>query len=581
QSTRSAIRFESRQPAPAQVAVMSRWRLDFTLGHSWLNPFNPDEVAVDAEITTPSGSVELMPAYYYQDYERFLRKNKEELEAIGSPGWRIDYRPRNPGTYRWKLLVTDRGKPVGSQAAGEFTATPATHPGYIKRSPTKPDLLMRDDGSSYYPIGQNLCQAVDLQEPFPYPFKVQPDQGSYTYDRYIQRMAEAGMNLARVWMTPWSYGLEGNPRWQDFHGQGRYNLANAWRLDHLLDDSEKRGIDILLTTTHMSEFNTQWTSKAWYDSAMNVSNGGCLRRADDFFTSAEVMKQYRHRMRYLVARWGSRPNIVAWEFFGETNLMPGYTEALSARWHSELAKFVEQLDAGRHLIFTHCHNWQEGHKLWALPEIDCVQGNGYIRPPNHTPNHVINYDNYLQEVVRYKKPVLVAEFGGRSELGAPSFDYLEAQLHSGIWASLVEPFAGLALHWWWNFVDGANLYPHYRGLANFAAGIDRIAHDYRQVKPTIISARSRLAAAGMQDSNSGFYWIYDLEIFENWKNVPTTANARIELHNLKPGLYRLEFWDTMAGKTVAVREETLSADPTIALPPVPRDLALKISLRLP
>jgi hypothetical protein len=61
-----------QQPAMTTVAVLERWQLQADLGRSWANPFDPREVAVDAEFTTPTGVVERVPGYYFQDYSRSL-----------------------------------------------------------------------------------------------------------------------------------------------------------------------------------------------------------------------------------------------------------------------------------------------------------------------------------------------------------------------------------------------------------------------------------------------------------------------------------------------------------------------------
>jgi glycosyltransferase XagB len=564
-----------RNQPPSTLPVLQRWRLDADLGRSWTNPFDPDEVAVDAEFTTPSGAIERVPAYYFQDYTRRLAGGVERIEALGAPCWRADYRPRQAGRHAWRLLLSERGAAAAPVVAGSFTATPAAGSGFLRRSVQHPELLARDDGSFAYLIGQNLVQAVDRQQPFPYPFAVPPDQGTFTYDRYVARMSGAGMNIARLWMTPWSFGLEGHPQWRDFHGLGRYNLANAWRLDHVFDEAGRQGIDILLTVSHQSEFNTKFGSLAWLDSALNRDNGGFMRTADAFFTEPRVLDAYRKRMRYLVARWGDRTNLAAWEIFGEANLLPSYDPAACATWHQAIIDQLRSSDVYRHLIFTHTHNWQEGHLLWALPGIDCVQGNGYIRPPNRSTNHVRNFDRYLAEVAAYRKPVLVAEYGGRSEQGAPSADYLEAQLHSGLWASLVRPFAGAALHWWWNFTDGADLYGHYRGLSRFAAGIDRLERDYRPVDPQLRPAAG-LAVAGMQAADAGFYWVHDPAIFEQWDGLPARPDAALVITGLRPGRYHVEFWDTMAGSIRERREVEITGETIVALPAVTGDLAVKI-----
>ncbi|MBN8526121.1 MAG: hypothetical protein J0M02_12375, partial [Planctomycetes bacterium] len=486
-----------------------------------------------------------------------------------------DYRPRLPGRHAWRLLLRERGGPAVELAAGEVAVSAAADRGFLRRSARAATLFARDDGSFAYPIGQNLVQAVDRQQPFPYPFTVPPDQGTYTYDRYFTRMGDAGMNIARLWMTPWSFGLEGNPSWRDFHGIGRYNLANAWRLDHVFDEAGRHGIDLLLTIHHQSEFTMDFGSRAWLDSALNRAQGGPLRDPGRFFHEPAVLEVYRKRMRYLVARWGDRTNLAAWELSGEANLFPRYDEAAAARWHQAMIDHLAAIDPYRHLVFTHTHNWQLGNELWALPGIDVVQGNGYIRPPNRTPDHVRNFDRYLAEVAGFAKPVLVAEYGGRSEQGAPSGDYLEAQLHSGLWASLVRPFAGAALHWWWNFVDGADLYPHYRGLTRFAAGIDRLARDYRVADPRL-RPDAGLRAAGMQAADAGFYWIHDPGIFEAWKDLPERAGARLVIPGLAPGRYRIELWDTRGDGPRERSEAIVDGELVIDLPPVRRDLAVKV-----
>jgi len=210
-------------------------------------------------------------------------------------------------------------------------------------------------------------------------------------------------------------------------------------------------------------------------------------------------------MRYIVARWGYSPHIAAWELWGEVNLAPHYEFRHVAAWHREMLKHIRDLDPWNHLLFTHCHNWRYGHPLWAMPDVQCVQGNGYIRPPNHTPDHVVNFRNYLDEVRQYGKPVFVAEYGGRGTLGAPSGDYLNAQMQSGLWASLLSPLSGTAMHWWWNFVDGEVLYSHYRALSNFSRDIDRLKHRFRTVRSFAHSTETRLSVLGLQAGSQGHY----------------------------------------------------------------------------
>ena len=83
----------------------------------------------------------------------------------------------------------------------------------------------------------------------------------------------------------------------------------------------------------------------------------------------------------------------------------------------------------------------------------------------------------------------------------------------------------------------------------------------------------------MQDDNSGFYWIYHPNIFTAWDGLPTISGARLHLSGLTKGRYRVEFWNTLDGKMIEARNETLGPDTDILLPPVPKDLAMKVQLQ--
>jgi hypothetical protein len=283
------------------------------------------------------------------------------------------------------------------------------------------------------------------------------------------------------------------------------------------------------------------------------------------------MKAMKNRVRYLVARAGWSTRVMAWEFFGECNLMPGFKVEEGAAWHREMAQFTMAQDLKRHLVFTHCNNWQKMDAIWNLPEITCVQGNGYIRPPNRTPDHIVNFDNYLSEVAAFKKPTFVAEYGGRSELGAPNEDYLEAQLHSGLWASLVMPFAGMAAQWWWNYVDAGDRYFHYAAISAFCSGIDRLKFHYKTITPRLEAKDLRVR--GMQAEDRGFYWIYHPEIFVRYQDLPTIDGAVLHLEGLKAGNYRvtMQRCDQIKGE-----EQTVPLPGSIKLPSIRRDLAIRV-----
>ena len=72
------------------------------LDRHYRNPFDPSEVDLILEITTPKGERLVLPAFLYQHYERrMLRRGgrrEEWLYPVGKPEWRARFSPSEVGT---------------------------------------------------------------------------------------------------------------------------------------------------------------------------------------------------------------------------------------------------------------------------------------------------------------------------------------------------------------------------------------------------------------------------------------------------------------------------------------------------
>ena len=566
------VRVTSSWRDAGPIRCYERFELGFELSREYVNPFDPAVVDVRGHFFGPDGVLRKVPAFFYQGYTRARRAGKEVLTPVGRAEWRIRFTPVQAGTHRYQIVLRDAHGARLRTEPGSFEAIGSDDAGFLRISGRDSSFLEFDNGEFYYPIGHNLCVPADPMPAFEYDFELPVGQRTYAYDAYLARMSEEGENWARIWMVPWWAGLEGRADWPGFHGVGRYNLANAWRLDHVLETVEKKGIYVQLTTQHKSEYQFR---QSWRHCQYNVAQGGPCEKPADFFTNPEARRAYRNRLRYLVARWGYSTHILAWELWGEVDLVPGFTPKLAADWHREMWAHLRALDPWDHLVFTHCISWKRSALIWRMPEVQCIQANGYIRSPNTSLNHTKNFRGYLRDVKHLRKPVFIAEFGGRSELGAPSADYMAAQLHSGIWASFASELSGVAMHWWWDFIHGADLYGHYGALVKFSKGIDRIEQTYRPSKVIARDPDFMLRAVGMRARGQAFYWIHHRAIFRTLEGLPVVERGTVVISDLSPGEYRLEYWDTLSGEIVG--QETCSVDGVLRLrlPPVHGDLALK------
>src|SRR6266571_6119382 len=88
------------QPQVVQLNAAQIWqRVEFRVGNSpsTSNPFDPDIIRVDATFALPSGSTMVVPAFWYQAYQRSLQSGSEKLTASDAPEWRVRFTPTGAG----------------------------------------------------------------------------------------------------------------------------------------------------------------------------------------------------------------------------------------------------------------------------------------------------------------------------------------------------------------------------------------------------------------------------------------------------------------------------------------------------
>ncbi len=432
-------------PAPGLAAYgQAEWRV--TLDKTYANPFDPDEIAVDAALTGPKGQVMRLPGFWFQDFRRGANADgSETLTPQGSPEWRVRFCPPAPG--RWRLAVTARDSTgTGTTPALTFMVQPSKVPGFVRRAPGSDRYLEYDSGASFFPIGENVCWAGR--------------RGLADYETWFPHLSAAGGNYARLWMAnrPLEHGK---------NGLGRYDLAAAWYFDRVLGLAARYGIRCMMALGTYGEFTTggYFNEGQWPVNPYNKINGGPAATPADFWTDAQARASYRRRLRYLVARYGPETSLAFWEFWNETDA--------PAPWVAEMAAYLKHNDPYRHLV-TNSYSTVGTPAVWNLAQVDLTQTHRYgdegtmkdIAP-------VILDDARLHD--RYDKPHFMGEFGISWRGDDSKFDPqgIGTNLHNGLWASALTGDAGGASIWWWdNYVEPQDQYPRFTGLARFVAAVD-------------------------------------------------------------------------------------------------------------
>ncbi|MCK4374707.1 MAG: hypothetical protein KAX19_05235, partial [Candidatus Brocadiae bacterium] len=218
-----------------------------------------------------------------------LPEFSHEPVAVGEPYYAVRFMPREPGTHRYQILRD--GKVVHR---GRFRCVPSDLPAPMRISAADGAYFEREDGRPWLAVGENVCWYGRGR--------------TFDYEQWLNRLAEAGGNYCRIWMPPWAFAVE-------WGGLGRYRLDRAHELDYVLKLARRLDIHVMLCLDYHGAFLRR--GGTWPDNPYNATKGGPCARPLDFFRGEEATQLYRRRLRYLVARYASYGNLLAWEFFNE------------------------------------------------------------------------------------------------------------------------------------------------------------------------------------------------------------------------------------------------------------------------
>jgi hypothetical protein len=518
------------------------------------NPFDPDEVKLEAVVKLPSGKQYRVPGFWYQEYRRYLQnpaaqgvERIEQLEKVGNPEWRVHLSSGEVGLHRIAVELT-RVSAMERSADQAFTVTASATPGFVRRSNRNPKYLEHESGEPFFPIGLNLCM-------------YQKEEGTYYYDRLLARLVEGGGDYARIWQeyyVPQDVNAQAGPGKGSFTGfpletvvtgLGRYDLESAWRLDYLADLCERLNVHWQLTF----EMTVWWQRRMayrWKRNPYNAQNGGPCVQPSDYFTNARARELVRRRLRYSVARWGWTTKLAAWELWNEVDNNEGFDSNACAAWHREMGDYLKSLDPWKHLVTT---SWRD-RQTFALPQIDIVQAHSYWGPEYDAAQYTLQDTDHLMRP--FGKPFF---FGEQGIEGPVSVDPDGKHFHDALWASSLSGAAGAGLYWWWhNYVEVYGLYRHYGAFKRFVAGVDWPAFAWRPIRLSRPSLPVSLNLYGLVAENRALVWIHDplASRIVGGREIrgPQQEDASANFVGLADGTYEIEWWDSNTG-SILKRDE--------------------------
>jgi hypothetical protein len=455
-SSRASLRAGAVKLGRVKVGLYERVDLTADVGATFDNPFDPDDVALDAEIVGPDGRRVNLPGFFDVPC-RLETDSVEHVRPAGPACWRFRFTPTAVGRYQAVVRVHDRSGQAAC-APVSFEAVPTKQPGFVRVAKQSPLYFQFDDGRSYFPVGENVCWG-------------RSSKPIDDYTAWFRGLGSAGANWARLWLATNEKGLEWSmpptPKGGRGHylGLGRYSIDNSWRLDQVVRLAEENGIRLMFcigTFGEIREETDYFGANLWAGNPYNAANGGPCAKPKDFFTNPTARKLYQRRLRYLIARWGYSPHVFAWEFWNEYRA--------PAEWVAEMAAFLKQHDPNRHLVSTTYGD----EAVWKIPEVDFTMTHHYGDQGSIADFGGL-FEHHTLAQRAFGKPFFIAEFGIDWRTSDTKYDPegKGQNLHNGLWAGVMAGGAGTPMLWYWDgYVHPKNLYGVFQPVARFVEGID-------------------------------------------------------------------------------------------------------------
>ncbi|MBP1692898.1 MAG: hypothetical protein H6Q37_781 [Chloroflexi bacterium] len=534
------------------------------------NPFDPNEINIRVEFTSPTGRIVDVGAFWYQDFDSTGHRR------VGEPRWKARFTPTETGV--WSAVARSPTRRLESPAV-VFHVVEFDWHGFVRVHPSNPRYFAFDDGSFFFPIGLNIAWWSGAGDALT------------DYRKWMNLFAANGGNTIRVWMAEWSFGIE----WNDTPlGDYTNRLRRAWLLDQIFAMAKERDIYVMLVLLNCADFNN-WQTNGWNGNPYNKSRGGPLERPEQFVTDSTTRDFLQRRLNYIVNRWGYSTQLLAWEWWNEVNLAP-FTDQTLSPWLQEMTAYLRERDVNRHLV-TNSYAIRDLSPIWNLPEMDIIQKHEYahqVKSANKDLAERVAADFKRLARSAPAKPILLGEFGFGTEGYGNDVDRTGIHLHNGIWATTFAGYAGSGMYWYWDvYVETYRVWHHFQGLSRFLEGVD--LSQYKPFSPLVINSAGgkpgQAAGLGLRGDDL-LVWLrseaYTVQAsIAAWEkagspgiyfyNQPLIEDQVLTLRDMSDGVYTVNWFDPQSAMWLNSVEGTAHGGRlSIPIPDFRRDLAARI-----
>jgi hypothetical protein len=155
--------------------------IDIGLTKKFDNPYDPEDIKMDAIIRTPDGNVITLPCFYKND-------------PPDKSDWEARFTAMQTGTHSFHIRAVSKKDTINSE---EFyvSVRESDNDGFLRLNDKSFYTFVFDSGKRFRGVGLNI--GWELQSDWKRP-----------YEEYLEALEENDANFLRTWMCPWNLPLE-------------------------------------------------------------------------------------------------------------------------------------------------------------------------------------------------------------------------------------------------------------------------------------------------------------------------------------------------------------------------------------
>lgn len=442
-----------------------------TLG---INPFDPDQINVEADFISPSGVHIKRFGFYYQPFKENMLFNRWE-EDTTSFSWRVRFAPNEIGDWNVKVTVSNKNSIIPLEQKLTFSCISSDHKGRLTISKTNSAtdryLYYSETNEPFFSISNNISSGGF--------FTYTPSQ-NHDHLKGVQQLIDVGGNFTRFDMQPQA-ALPDWPSIKNYTGK----LDEMFAFDRMVELCEKNGVYFTIFRHHIelldSETNpggSDWSGTSWYDNPYRTELK--LNRKKEYLTNKEAIEWQLKSLRYVFSRWGYSTNF---SFYGYSEIDNWYKgivkeeQAENRNFKEEDALkmfknwFVQQQDYIHTKLndkMLYSNSYSNIHPSEKNPKFDGMfQHSDVISIHDYASGKDANFKNRYDKLTEfwkiYKKPVILEEMG-IADNKLRIYCCTGIEYHNSIWATAMMGGIGTGMDWWWN--RGVQDFGYHLGLKN-------------------------------------------------------------------------------------------------------------------